>query len=73
MAPLELLGFLPRPPKGDGEGVAKLLNGELLAYASASSVCVVDVRFFSSSAGAALSPLSDSPFPPTLYHRRSNA
>lgn len=42
--PLELLGFLPRPPKADAGGVAKLLNGELLAYASASSVVVVDVR-----------------------------
>ncbi len=44
--PLELLGFLPRPPKPDTEGVAKLLDGELLAYASASSVVVVDVSKF---------------------------
>jgi hypothetical protein len=46
-APLELLGFLPRPPKADAEGVAKLLDGELLAYTSASSVVVVDVILLS--------------------------
>ena len=43
MSPLELLGFLPRPPRGEVEGVAKLLDGELMAYSSASSVVVVDV------------------------------
>lgn len=42
-APLELLGFLPRPPKAESEGVATLLHGDLLAYASFNSVVVVDV------------------------------
>ena len=41
--PLGLLSYLPRPPAVQGEGVCKLLNGELLAYSAGSAIVVIDV------------------------------
>ena len=44
-APVDVLAHLPGPqaPGRSNAGTAALLNGELLAYGSASAVVVVDV------------------------------
>lgn len=43
VAPLDLLAYLPSPPLGLDESTFKVLNGELLAYASATAIVIVDV------------------------------
>lgn len=43
VAPLDCLAHLPGPPSKGNRGAASIYAGQLLAYAAASAVVVVDV------------------------------